>query len=248
MQPEARERFTGDGFRLRDFVFVMRKDQVDAAGMDVQSFAKIFHGHHGAFDVPAGTAGADLAIPEWLVVLGRLPQHKIAGVGFVVLVTVHSGAGADAAEIVVRKLAVLRELRNPVIYRAVASIGVSALLELLDGVDHFLDVFSGLHHAFRPFQAQRRAVFEKSFGVLLGVFRKRFVLGRGVANDLVFHVGDVHDVVKLIAARPQPTAQDILESERAKVSDMYEVIDRWAARIHADGRVVKGRKRLHLLR
>ncbi len=35
MHPEPRERLAGGPFRLRDFVLVMRKDQIDAAGMNV---------------------------------------------------------------------------------------------------------------------------------------------------------------------------------------------------------------------
>ena len=117
-----------------------------------------------------GRPGPSGAVPERLAVLGRFPQDEIAGVGFVVFVHVDARAGADAAEIVVRELAVVGKLRDAVVDRAVAAIGVAALVELLDGVDHFVDVLGGLHHALRPLQAQRRAVFEESLRVDRGVF------------------------------------------------------------------------------
>ena len=64
MQPEARERLASDGFRLRDFVFVMRKNQIDPAGVNVERFAQIAHRHGGTFDVPAGTAVTERRLPE----------------------------------------------------------------------------------------------------------------------------------------------------------------------------------------
>ena len=65
MHPETRERLAGERFRLRNFVFMMRKNQVDAAGMDIERLAQVLDGHHGALDVPAGPAGADGGVPEW---------------------------------------------------------------------------------------------------------------------------------------------------------------------------------------
>ena len=97
VQPEADERFAGERFRLRDFVFVMGKRQVDAAGVDVERFAQVLHRHHGALDVPAGTAGAERRFPGGFAVLLRFPENEVAGVGFVVFVDVDAGAGADAA-------------------------------------------------------------------------------------------------------------------------------------------------------
>ena len=49
---------------LRDLVFVVRKDQVDAAGMDVdRRLAEQPQRHRGALDVPAGAAGAGAEVP-----------------------------------------------------------------------------------------------------------------------------------------------------------------------------------------
>ena len=76
VQPEARERLAGERFRLRDFVFVVREDQVDAAGVDVQRLAQVLDGHDGALDVPARAARADAASPRtarlpWALSTGR---------------------------------------------------------------------------------------------------------------------------------------------------------------------------------
>src|SRR5262249_12480638 len=64
MHPETHERFAGDGFTLRDLVFVMRKNVVDAATVDVQRLTELFHRHRGTFEMPARTAGPKRSLPS----------------------------------------------------------------------------------------------------------------------------------------------------------------------------------------
>ena len=52
-------------------------------------------------------------------------------------------------------------------------------------------------------------------------------------DDAVVHVGEVHDLSDLEAARFQEAAQDVLENEGAKISDVREVVDRGTAAVHA---------------
>ncbi len=66
--------------RLGEFVFVMRKDQVEPAAMDVEDVAEIGGAHRRAFDVPAGTAPAPRAFPARLVVRRLLPEHEVGGI------------------------------------------------------------------------------------------------------------------------------------------------------------------------
>jgi len=57
VHPEIRHHPRMEGAaRLRDFVLVMREDQIDAATVDVEDFAEIPPRHRRAFDMPAGTA------------------------------------------------------------------------------------------------------------------------------------------------------------------------------------------------
>src|ERR1039458_7364326 len=86
VQPEAREGLSGGALRLRYFVRRMREDQVHAAGVDIQRLTQILNRHHGAFDVPARPAAADLLVPENFALLGRFPQCEIARVRLFVLV------------------------------------------------------------------------------------------------------------------------------------------------------------------
>ncbi len=68
------------------------------------------------------------------------------------------------------------------------------------------------------------------------------------ANDLVFHVRDVHHVVQREPAIAKPAAQDVLERERAQVSNVYVVINSRSARVHAYGVPLSRMKVFELLR
>ena len=170
VQPEAREGLAGERFRLGDLVLVMRKDQVDAAGVNIERLAQVFDAPSRSTRCASPAGPARWAFPRTgLAFFGRLPQHEIAGVGFLVFVHVHARAGEVAAEIVVRELAVLGEGRDAEVDGAVARIGVAGLRPALDGRGHVGDVLGGVGQTLGPFQAQRAAVFEKRSGVERGV-------------------------------------------------------------------------------
>src|SRR5205823_235885 len=76
-------------FGLRDLVFVMREDQVDAAGMNVErlgaaTLPDLLERHRGALEVPSRPAPPERRVPRRadLLVrrLGLLPQREIARV------------------------------------------------------------------------------------------------------------------------------------------------------------------------
>src|ERR1700758_4429956 len=63
MQPIADELFTGATLRLSDLGFMMRKQVIDAAAMDIDLRTENASGHGAALDVPAWTAAAPGTIP-----------------------------------------------------------------------------------------------------------------------------------------------------------------------------------------
>ena len=73
MKPEANKLLSGLRLRLRNFIFMVRKNQVFAASVQVEAFAELLHGHDRALNVPARAAGADAALPKCLVGFGRFP-------------------------------------------------------------------------------------------------------------------------------------------------------------------------------
>ena len=137
VHPEVRELLAGERLRLRDFVFVVRKDEVFAAEMDVEALAQVLHAHGGALDVPAGTAGTDLGVPALLAGFGSLPQGEVAGIVFVVFVDVDARAVGHAGEVLLAELAVRREAGDAEVVRAfVGAIGVAGADQSGDEVRH----------------------------------------------------------------------------------------------------------------
>src|ERR1700740_1376461 len=63
MQPIADERFTGATLRLSDLRFMMRKQVIDAAAMDIDLRTEDTSRHGAALDVPPWTAATPGTIP-----------------------------------------------------------------------------------------------------------------------------------------------------------------------------------------
>src|SRR5271169_7120964 len=162
VHPVAHKRLTGRAFALRDFVFVVRKREIDAASVNVQRLAQILHGHRGAFDMPAGAALADGRFPEMLTGLRRFPQRKVARALFFVAVHIYTRTRLNPSHVKIRKPAVLRELRDAVIDRAFDWIGKSLPLEPLDQLDHVVDMVRGPDPVLWRLDAERLAIVEES--------------------------------------------------------------------------------------
>src|SRR2546430_9498039 len=77
MDPIARQRLAEGRFGLSNLVFVMGKNQVSAATMDVERLSKILRAHRRALDVPAGSPRPPGTIPRRFARFAGFPQRKI---------------------------------------------------------------------------------------------------------------------------------------------------------------------------
>ena len=64
-------------------------------------------------------------------------------------------------------------------------------------------------------------------------------VARGVANDFVVHVGDVHDVADVVSALAQKAIEKIDGDKCAEIADVAVVIDGRSAGVHADAVAVE---------
>ena len=96
-------------------------------------------------------------------------------------------------------------------------------------------------------EAERGAILKEGGLVALGVFLDRLLAGHGRTDDLVLHVGNVHDVVEFESASAEPAAEDVLEGEGPQVADVDVVIDGGPAGLHADGASIGGGEVFDLL-
>src|SRR5882762_1312101 len=230
----ADEMFSGGGFALGDFVFVMGEGEIDAAGVDVDCFAEILHGHGGALDVPAGAAAANGRVPEMFAGLGSFPEGEIAGTFLFVAVVIHAGAGLDAAYVNFGELAIVGKFGDAVVDGAFAGVGVGFFLEALDQLDHGIDVVRGADPVIGGFDAESFAIVEEGLDEFLGVITDAEVLGGGVGDDAIVDVGEIHYVSQAKAAEFQEAAENVLEDEGAVVADVGVIVDGGAAGVHGD--------------
>ena len=100
-------------------------------------------------------------------------------------------------------------------------------------VGHLVDVF-GSSDQLRLLDVQCGSVFEKCFLVLRRVLLNRNASLCRIANDLVIHVGNVHDVAKFVSTLAEVATKNINRNKGAEVAYMPIVINSRPAGIHAD--------------
>ncbi len=205
--------------------------------MQVERLAQVLHRHRGALDVPAGAAASPRGIPADgpVGLLPRLPQREVADVLLVVFVRRAPQARALVVEVDVRELAVARELADLEVDRAVlALVGDALVHQLLDERDHLGDVVRRRGIDLGRLDVELLQIREESVLVRLRVVRERYARGICAADRLVVDVSEVHHLADLHPVELHDAAEYVLESVRAEVPDMREIVDGRAACIEAD--------------
>ena len=219
------------GFRLGDFVFVVRKRKVAAAAVNVDRLAEIAVGHGRAFDMPAGTARAPGRIPARLAGLRGLPERKVQRV-FLHIVHIDARAGLKILDRLVGELAVSGKFERAVVHIAVDLVSIALFDQRLDDLNDLTDVFGrfGVHR--RRTDTERRHVLP----VLCNVFLRDLVGGDTLLvralDDLVVHIGEVLHERDLVPAIFKIPAQHVKNHDGAGVAHMDVVVDRRPAGVH----------------
>ena len=246
VHPEARERLAGRALALRDLVLVVREDQIDAAGVDVdRRLAEQPQRHRRALDVPARAARA------------RSPRSHVGSPGlvafhstksrassFVVVVGVDARAGLHAVVIEARQLAVVGQRRDLEVDRAVAAVGVAVARRAprscrpspAGSPRRSRAAFSST--GSRPSAAR---VLAERGDVLVGVLAQRHAGLLRAGDRPVVDVGEVHHVAH-VDSRPGTSsvaAQHVDADEGAEVADVAARVDGQAARVHPHGVVAR---------
>ena len=247
VHPVAGKGFAVGPFALGDFVFVMRKNQVRSAAVNVESFAEVVATHRRAFNVPTGTSRAPGRIPLRFAGFGVFPEHEVHGVAL-------GGADFDAGarlHVVERpagKFPVPFELTHGVIDIAVfGGVGEALLFKPRHDVEHLRNELGGMRLIRGIKTPQGAHILLHRLCEGRREFARRNAFFRGAADDLVVHVRNVAHERYLKARRLKPTADDVKCDERAAVTDMAIVIDRNAADVHPDFAGGKRFKRNHLV-
>src|SRR5437762_8715613 len=86
MQPVADEFLPCHTFALCNLSFVVRKNVIDAAAMDIDLVAEYCRRHRAAFDMPAWTTRAPWRVPFHIAIffVPRFPKREVADVFLIV--------------------------------------------------------------------------------------------------------------------------------------------------------------------
>ena len=77
VHPVVRKWLSRCRLALCDFVFMVRKNQILSAAVQIQCFTEVMTRHSGTFNMPAWTTFSPWRFPVWFSWLCRFPDSKI---------------------------------------------------------------------------------------------------------------------------------------------------------------------------
>ena len=113
-------------------------------------------------------------------------------------------------------------------------IGVPLLHQDGDQADHLRDVVGRRRIDFGRFDIEGFEILKKGLLVFRGEIAQRNPGRPGIADGLVVHIGQVHDLADPVTEKLERAAQQVLEHIGAEVADMRIVVDGGTAGVHAD--------------
>lgn len=231
MKPVLRKRFSCCGFRLGDFVFVMRKDEVFSSSMYLEIRSQVFHAHDRTFYVPAGSTFSPRAAPRRLAGFGFLPESEIERV-ILLLVHVYSHALKHVVERSSRKGSVIAEFPDEKKDVSAGAVGKSLFHYLLYHGDYLFEMVrhSGLY--IRGLDSYRGHVVSVFLYVFFRNLLARNAFLYGAVYYLVVYVGEVSREKHVVSRMPQVSLYNIEAYGRAGVSQMGGVVHCGTADVH----------------
>ena len=128
---------------------------------------------------------------------------------------------------------VVRERGDPEVDAALGVVGVPALAQPPDQLDHLGNVVGRARHHLGPLHPQRRHVLLEGLDVRGGEGAQVLAGLPRLLDDPVVDVRDVHDLAHAVAEVPQRAPQHVDGHERAEVADVGAVVDRGTAGVEA---------------
>src|SRR5439155_4114351 len=204
------------------------------AGMDVQGFSQIFHGHRGTFDVPSGAPATYGCVPEMFAGFWGFPESKIASAFFFIPVDINASTGLYSSDVNFGKLSVVGEFGNAIVDGTLAGVCVGLFLEALDELDHGIDVVGGANPVLGRLDAEGLTIIEEGLDEFLSVVANADTGGGSVSDDAIVDVGEIHYMIQAETTQLQETAENILKNEGAVLADVGVVVNGGAAGVHAN--------------
>ena len=214
---------------------MMRKDQILAAGMDIDLLPQILLCHHGTLNMPARTPLAPLGIPVGLAFLFGLPQHEIRR-ALLPLLTSHLNlpeTGLQFIQILVGQLAVIPERIGPEIHRPVKSrIGIPFINQGLYHLKHTGNLLRCLRMCGGRLHIHTFHILFALFDITAGDHLRLHALLNRLLDDLIVHIGKIGHIIDLIAFIFKISPHRIKHDHRPGIPDMDVIVNSRAAYIH----------------
>jgi len=189
--------------------------------------------------MPTGTAFTPRAGPKHIAVVRhpRLPKREISDSFLAVFIRADPLARSHLFEIQFQQLAVSAAgsallLDAEINGTILSAVGESLRNEAANEANDFLDEIGGVRKFMRAHAIEHVEIFEKRFLVLSSVVLEVASRFPDCRNDLIFHVGDIHNVANFEAAEFQITPNQIRTDEGAEVANVREIMDGGTAAVH----------------
>ena len=228
---------------LRNLVFVVGKNEILTAAVNVYSFSEIASDHGGAFNVPAGSSVSPRGSPVRLAGLGCFPKGKIHRILFD-LSDVDSCAGLKLLKRLMRKLSVFLEFFGAEIYVAVHGISKAFFNKRRNYADNFADILGSLGMNGCLTDIQTLCIDPEFLNVFFGDILVSHALLVGTANNLIVDIGKVLNKGDLVAHVFEIAAKNIKNAKRPCIADVDIVIHCRAAGINFEFTLVNRHKLL----
>ena len=237
MNPKRGQRLAIGGFALGNFIFVMRKNVVHTAGVNVETGAEIFLAHGRAFDMPAGASAPPGRIPSHVSILfiPRLPKSEISDIFLIVFIGVDAYAAPHARAVQTGQLSIAGPAINAEINGSVFGlICVAALHQAGNQFNHFRNMIRGRRIILSRFDIQSAQVLKKSLFERRGEIRQGNAGFARTVDGFVIHIRQVHHLRDAPTLELKPTAQQIFKDIGPEVANVGDVVHGWPAGVHAD--------------
>ncbi len=201
-------------FRLRNFVFVVRKHQIQAAAVEVDVISQVFEGHGRALDVPSRAALPPGALPRRLARFGRFPQGEVHRIAFA-FIGFETGARHQLVETLSAQSAVIGKARHVEKDVPVHGVGEAFFHQRLDHLDDVGNMLAHPRIMVRILNAQPPHGGQILVGEAGRQPERILSFGARSVDDLVVHVGEVLHQRDTIAPRPREICEPPTRSASA---------------------------------
>ena len=234
VHPELRHRrIAGARLGLGDLVFVVRKDEILSAAVDVDVLSEVLRRHGAALDVPSRPSLAPGAVPRGFAGLLCFPQGEVEAVPLP-LIYLDTRADAQAFDVTSAQPAVAGVAADVEVDVALRLVGDLIVDHGLDHLDDLGDLLGGSGVEVGGKDVESLHLIEIEADVALCQVVDGFAFRDGAVDHLVVYIGEVFDELDLVAAELQVAPEHVEDDRPHGVSDVGLGVGREAADVHAD--------------